>query len=151
MRLIHYILVPAVILFFGSRLSLLDATSQDWAGGTYESGYGTYYKMTFKARGGSEKLAVHDLWIGDHYFQVEAVSDPVRRKEKNFHRGDTVYVFSTLTYKPDAQGQYTRQPTENKACPREFTGAALLGYTWKGKQKYLEIKAFRELEKLIYP
>ena len=33
----------------------------------------------------------------------------------------------------------------------EYEGDALLSYLWKGKRKYLEIKNFIVLEKIIYP
>lgn len=151
MKLISSIALMLVVFFLGSPVKNLDATSQEWAGGTYESGYGTNYQLLFKTRGGSDKLAFHDLWVGDKYFQVVAIKELTKRNDLNFEKGDSVYVVAREVYRPDKNGNYQREITHEKACPITFESAALLGYTWKGKQKFLEIKSFRKLEKLIYP
>lgn len=151
MKIISSILLIGITFFWGSPLKVLEATSQEWAGGTFESGYGTNYKITMKARGGSDKLSVHDLWVGEDYFEVKAVKDPTRRHDFNFEKRDSIYVFAKVTFKPDKEGQYAKEFNADKPCPIEFNGAALLGYTWKGKQKYLKIEEFEKLEKLIYP
>lgn len=151
MKIISFVLLGVLVILPCSRLKLLDATSQEWAGGIYEAGYGTNYKMTLLARGGSDKLAIHDLWIGEDHFNVQAFASQTNRSETAFARKDTLYVRAGITYQPDENGRYIKKGSTDTPRPEGNDGLAILGYTWKGKQKYLEIASFRELEKLIYP
>ena len=140
-----------MLFSFGTKVKLLEATSQEWAGGIYESGYGTNFKVTLIAKGNSEKLQVSDLWIGEDYFSVKAVKNLAKRNDLEFSRKDTLYVTAGFTHKPDKDGKYLRKMGEQKVVPHEYDGVALLGYTWKGKTKYIEIDELKKLEKIIYP
>lgn len=140
-----------LVLGFGPKFKLVEASSQEWAGGRYETGFGTYYKMTLITRGGSEKLQVEDLWIGDSFFEVKALKNPANKSDLIFAKRDTVYVKWSLNFKPDKEGVSKQVVGAQKEPPFEFNGEALLGYTWKGKKKFFEIKDFRKLEKIIYP
>ena len=140
-----------MLFSFGTKVKLLEATSQEWAGGIYESGYGTNFKVTLIAKGNSEKLQVSDLWIGEDYFSVKAVKNLAKRNDLEFSRKDTLYVTAGFTHKPDKDGKYLRKMGEQKVVPHEYDGVALLGYTWKGKTKYIEIYELKKLEKIIYP
>ncbi|MCK5820571.1 MAG: hypothetical protein KAH17_01750 [Bacteroidales bacterium] len=141
----------SLIFLFGAKMKLIDSTSQEWAGGIYESGYGTNYKATLIAKGGSEKLQVNELWIGKDYFEVKAMKNLAKRSDLSFVRKDTIYIVSSINFKPDTDGAMVQVNSIKKDPPKSFKGDALLGYTWKGKKKYLEIKSFRKLEKLIFP
>ncbi len=151
MKVITITVLASLILIFGVKMKLVDSTSQEWAGGMYESGYGTNYKITLIAKRGSEKLQINELWIGQDYFEVHAVKDLSRRSDLSFDRKDTVYVVSSINFKPDKDGTMVQVKAIKKDPPIKYEGVALIGYTWKGKKKFLKIKSFRKLEKLIYP
>lgn len=151
MKTLNTLLIILMIFLCGSKAKLVDATSQEWAGGIYEAGYGTNYIITLVAKGNSDKLIINDLWIGEDYFKVSAVKSLAARNDLAFEKGDTVYVAAGLTLKPDKNGKYIKTLKGSKELPEEYTGAALLGYTWKGKNKFVEIGDFRKLEKIIYP
>lgn len=129
----------------------MDATSQDWYAGRYESGRGTDYVLTLKARGGSDKLVINKLWVGDDYYEVKAIKNLALRSNHDYNKGDTLFVKVGMKLLPDDNGQMIKVEGESVKSPKEFTGVALLAYTWKGKQRFLEIKEFRVLEKIIYP
>ena len=140
-----------MLFSFGSKVKLLEATSQKWAGGIYEAGYGTNFKVTLIAKGSSEKLQVSDLWIGEDHFSVKAVKNLAKRNDLEFSKKDTLYVVAGFTFKPDKDGRYIKKMGDQKPVPREYEGVALLKYTWKGKEKYKEIDKLKELQKIIYP
>lgn len=141
----------SVLFCCGPRLKLVESSSQEWAGGRYETGYGTNYKLSLVARASSEKLLVEELWIGDTYFEVKAVRDLAKKKETAFDKGETIYVVASINQKPNQQGGMDQVTGGTKDLPFSYEGKALLGYTWKGKKKYLEIRDFTQLEKIIYP
>ena len=151
MKAIVAVVLVSVILLFGSKMKLVDSSSQEWAGGIYESGYGTNYKITLIAKAGSDKLQVNELWIGQDYFKINAMRNLAKRSDLSFARKDTVYVVSSINFKPGRDGKMEQVKLMRKEPPVDFNGDALLGYTWKGKKKFLEITSFRKLEKLIFP
>lgn len=151
MKALVVAVLVSIILLFGAKMKMVDSTSQEWAGGIYESGYGTNYKITLIAKGGSEKLQVNEFWIGQDYFEVKAMKNLAKRSDLSFARKDTIYIVSSINFKPDNNGTMVQVKPMKKDPPVDFEGDALLGYTWKGKKKFLEIECFRKLEKLIYP
>ncbi len=118
----------SVILLFGAKMKLIDSTSQEWAGGIYESGYGTNYKITLVAKGGSEKLQVNEFWIGKDYFEVKAVKNLAKRSDLAFAKRDTIYIVSSINYKPDSNGTMVRVKEMKKDPPVDFDGDALVGF-----------------------
>lgn len=144
-------LMFSMVFIFGPKVKLLDSTSQEWAGGRYESGYGTNFKISLIAKGSNEKLQIDELWVGDRYFKVQALKSLAYRNDSIFAKGDTVYVRSSIKYIPGENGVMKEVNKLQKESPFEFSGDALLGYTWKGKKKFLVIKNIRKLEKIIYP
>lgn len=151
MKAIAITVLVSFILIFGAKMKLVDSTSQEWAGGMYQSGYGTNYKITLIAKRSSEKLQVNELWIGQDYFEVHAFKNLSIRSNLSFDRKDTVYVVSSINFNSDKDGKMIQVKAVNKDPPIKYEGDALIGYTWKGKKKFLKINSFRKLEKLIYP
>ena len=144
-------LILIILFWFGAKVKLVDATSQDWYGGRYESGHGTDYVFTLKARGGSDKLVLDQLWMDDDYYEVKAVKNLAKRSDLDFEKKDTLFIRVGKKYQPDKDGQMLKITGKSVKSPKEYDGVALLAYTWKGKRKYMEIKEFRILEKIIYP
>lgn len=151
MKITATVLLAAVFLFFGAKIKLIDSTSQEWYGGRYESGKGTDYILTLKARGGSDKLIIDRLWVGEELYEVEAVKNLAKRSDKEFKKRDILFVRAGKKLKPDENGRMKNVSGKKVNPPVEFSSPALLVYTWKGKEKYLEIEEFKVLEKIIYP
>lgn len=151
MKIFIATILGLVLFLCGSKVKLIDATSQEWIAGRYESGRGTDYILTLKARGGSENLVIDKLWVGEVLYEVYAVKDRAKRSDREFDKGDTIYVQAGKKLKPDETGKMVTVSGKEVSPPVDNPGAALLSYTWKGKRKHLEIDDFRELEKIIYP
>jgi hypothetical protein len=144
--------VLAILLILcGTKLKEIEATSQQWMGGRYESGRGTDYIIKLQAKGGSDKLVVDRLWVGENSFEVRAVKDLARMSVRDFAKNDTIYLRAGLKYQPDENGNMVQVTGEKVEPPRDFEGEALISYTWKGKRRFLEIDEFTVLEKIIYP
>jgi len=146
-----YFLLMSVILGSGGKSQIIKCTSQEWVGGLQESGYGTDYKLTIKAKAGSDQLHFEDLWVGDVHMKVRVSADPANTQSTSFKKGSLVSVRAGITFRPDSQGQIKLSAADSAKKPFNFKGEGLLGYTYKGHKAYLEIAEFQKLEKIIYP
>lgn len=151
MKLLIAALMAFICLFSAPKVKIVDATSQEWYGGRYETGRGTDYIIKIKARGGSENLVIDKLWVGEDFYEVIAIKNPAKKADHYFEKGDTLYIMAGKKIQPDINGSMVKVTGKTLKTPKEFAGAALLVYTWKGKEKFLEVKEFRILEKIIYP
>ena len=151
MKILLTSLMGIIILLCGAKVKLIDATSQEWYGGQYESGRGTDYVFTIRAGGGSDKLVIDQLWLEEDFYEVSAVKNRAKRSDLTFQKNDTIYIQAGKKLLPDANGNMLKVAGKKMDPPREFSGTALLGYTWKGKRKYLEVAELKVLEKIIYP
>lgn len=145
------ILLAVILLGAGGRIKVAESTSQEWMGGLQQSGYGTYYKALVTVKAGSDKLQIDELWIDNLKLPVRAVTDLKDAGSKTFNKGDKVYVTAGITWKPDAQGGMVRMTGIQMDKPYDYQGQGLIGYTYKGKRAYIEIKSFKKLETIIYP
>jgi hypothetical protein len=144
-------LLMLVLMAGANKMTVSEATSQEWYGGLQQSGYGTDYKLVMKVKAGSDKLQIDEMWVGDIRMPARAVTDLRDPASKVFKKGDVVYVRAGITFKPDASGEMRMLAGEKKTKPFEYTGEGLLGFTYKGKRGYLAIPTFKVLEKIIYP
>lgn len=150
MRILPLILI--LPLWFGCpKVKVLEATSQEWAGGRQESGFGTRYVIHLQAKRSSDKLEIDQIWIGENYFDIKELRSPQYKKLSSFSRGDTLTVNVGVKYQVLDNGKTQQIDGTSKEPPKAFSGAALLGYRFKGKRKYIEIETFKQLEKIIYP
>ncbi|MFA5814504.1 MAG: hypothetical protein WC865_02670 [Bacteroidales bacterium] len=136
------ILLLSIIFSWGGKIQVIKSTSQEWVGGLQESGYGTDYKLTIKAKAGSDQLQIEDLWVGDIHMKVGVNA---------FKKGSQVSLKAGITFRPDADGQISPLAADSTKKPFNFKGEGLLGYTYKGHKAYLVIAEFKKLEKIIYP
>jgi hypothetical protein len=150
MRILSLLLL-GLCLSFGAKIQVVKSTSQEWAGGLRESGYGTNYKLTIKVKAGSGELQFEDLWVGDTHMKVRVAADPAKQPGNSFARGSQVTLQAGITIRPDEQGRITLSPEESLKKPFNFKGEGLLGYIYKGHKAYLEITGFEKLNKIIYP
>jgi len=147
-----YLLILLLCLGFGSeKLEVIRCTSQEWAGGLRESGYGINYELTLKTKATSSQLSIDDLWVGDSRLKVRVIADPANLQSKTFAKGSQIVIKAGITYRPDAQGRIAEPVTDSIKKPFNFKGEGLLVYTYKGHKTYLKIAEFKKLEKIIYP
>jgi hypothetical protein len=148
-----YLVILFLCLGFGNseKLEIIRCTSQEWAGGLRESGYGINYELTLKTKAASGQLSIGDLWIGDTRLKVRVIADPSNLQNKAFAKGSQLILKAGITYRPDAQGKITDSVTDSIKKPFNFKGEGLLVYTYKGHKSYLKIAEFKKLEKIIYP
>jgi len=150
MKYLSFFLI-ALLFGAGGRVKVAESTSQEWVGGLQQSGYGTYYKSTVTVKAGSDKLQIDELWVGNLKLPARAVTDLKDRNSTTFKKGDQVYVRAEILWKPEATGGMVRVTGIQADKPYEYQGEGLIGYTYKGKRKYAEIKKFKVLERIIYP
>lgn len=149
MKLLSFMLITA-ILGWGSKIKVMESTSQEWVGGLQESGYGTNYKLNITVKAGSDKLQINDLWVGDIHMKTRVIN-PVNPSARDFKKGTTITVRAEVTFRPGADAKIRQLNAGDVRKPFNFKGQGLLGYTYKGKAYYLEIPDIKELEKIIYP
>jgi hypothetical protein len=149
MKYLAYFLL-VLIFAAGGKIKVTEATSQEWAGGQPESGYGTDFKISMVAKDTSSVFKIDGLWIGDIFVPVSVVRDPKNPSGKGYGKGDKIQIRGGLIYKPDDKGGIRLAIAEKRERPIAYTGAGLIEYTYKGKKKFQEIKEFKVLEKQNY-
>ena len=148
----YLLIASAVILFgWGSKVRIIQSTSQEWVGGLQESGYGTDYRLTIKAKAGSDLLQIEDLWIGDVHLKLRAMTDPADPRTTAFRKGQSVICKAGYTWRPGADERAELTGAEPLKKPYDYSGEGLVGYTFRGKKGYVEIASFEKLKKIIYP
>jgi len=160
------LLLLILISFFNPKpdFKVLQATSQDWAGGMPASGRGTYYNFTLLAQIGSNSLQLKTLWIGDknyaftitrrNYDLVDSNSAKTDLVVSNtFRKGDTLYVRAQKYIKHSMRGESLGEVNEETqvALPRKYKGVAVFLYKVNKSLKYKTIDKFTKLEMQAYP
>jgi hypothetical protein len=145
------ILLLSLIFGWGSKIQILQSTSQEWVGGLQESGYGTDYMLTIKVKAGSDQLQIEDLWVGEIHRKVRVIADPANLQNKTFKKGSRIQVRAGMTFRPGPDEKVGLQDRDDVKKPFNYKGEGLLAYTYKGKKAYLQITGFKKLEKIIYP
>jgi hypothetical protein len=150
MKILSALLI-SMIFCLGGKIQVIQSTSQEWVGGLRESGYGTDYKLTIKAKAGSDQLRIEDLWVGDIHMKVRITTDPAIPQHNTFKRGSQLLVRAGIMFRPGPDEKVSMVAEDNIKKPYNFKGEGLLGYTYKGHKAYLEIAEFKKLERIIYP
>ena len=146
MRLLLFVLLCIFGWFSPKPFTVVEKTSQTSMGGRAESGIATSYVIKIVAGYSSSELSINDLWIDTNYFEVH----PYKQKSdlsfsQTWEKGDTLFIRATKRSYPDGGKMVRDVPVAVKPVPKKFKGAALIGYKLKGKEKYFEIDAFKEL------
>ncbi|MCF6366488.1 MAG: hypothetical protein L3J35_09845 [Bacteroidales bacterium] len=155
------IIILASLSFSGSlcfdKFEIVETTSQEWSGGTRNSGYGTHYEINIVPKVNSTVLIFDQAWIGDKYFEISTFQKGKKIRNNLFGKGDTITIRINDAFSPkfhdinkDEQLK-EKKLIEKHELPYKYKGKALLSYTYNGKRKYKEIKEFTKLEPLQYP
>ncbi len=145
-------------IFSCPKLELMNASESSWVGGRFDSGKGTNYTVRLVAKKSSEKLHIDQMWLKKDsatflYFPVK----PQRQLKdfsitNEFAKNDTIYIQANRTQRPNEEGVMEEVVNaEYVNVPYVFEGEALIGYTWKGKRRYMEISGFDKKETVYYP
>ncbi|NOZ45497.1 MAG: hypothetical protein GXO79_01820 [Chlorobi bacterium] len=136
---------------FSKDFKVIDATSQKWVGGIPGSGKGTNYVIKVISFKNNKYLHINQVWIGDEYYNVKALKNPALINETSFEKNDTLYIKIHKYIRTNMLGEVVKpKATEESKVPIKYDGAALIGYTYRGKKKYKEIKTFKELKFIPY-
>ncbi len=127
-----------------SAFTLEKATLQRWTGGAAGSGKGIRYfiRLRYKDR---ETLQIKGVWVDGRYFKPEI---------KEFGREGILegadLLFEYHEGNNPSTGEHFENPPQADKAP-EFDGAALIEYTYKGKDYRFLVDRFTEAEPVIYP
>ena len=137
--------------WFWNDFTIVEGTSQKYAGGREKSGYGTRYNIKLFAQKSSKKLKIDQLWIGEEFFDVKPIKDPKRKNDHNFSKNDTIYLYVKHHIHTDEEMKKAQKEKKLLKPPYNYQGAALIGYKVRNKRKYKVIDKFTELKKVFYP
>ena len=149
MKIIAFVFLFLFGLFFTTPYKIISVTQQEVVGGRQESGKSTVYLFKAVAKKGSDKLSFEDLWIGTTYYSIEAShQDDKNVISKDFIKGDTIYFQAIKRFLPDENGDLKlAAQLKNKQVPMEYTGKALIGYSFKGKKHYYPVEEITTLKR----
>ncbi len=140
------------------KFELIKATSQEWHAGREEAGYGTYYELTIVTGENSDNLIFDKMWVGKDFFEVQTFQKGKKMRNNLFSKGDTVTIrvnkatrIKPMPFVIKDEGKEESNIKNKNLPPKDYDGAALLSYVYKGKRKYFEIKEFIKIDPLYYP
>ncbi|MCW3128149.1 MAG: hypothetical protein JWO03_3807 [Bacteroidetes bacterium] len=143
-----FLLLSSVFAQAQKEFKIVDATERSWAGGMPQSGHGTSYTVRVVLLS-KKAITFEDAWIGDKYVTTKSDQYHVSN-DHHATKGDTVSVTFALNVMPQRDPVPEPKPvTKEKPCV--YKGAALLGYTVGGKERYRTISAFTRLAPANYP
>ncbi len=148
MKFLGFILLFLFGIFFSTPFKIISTTQQNVVGGRMESGRSVVYEFRMVAEKPSTKLQFEDVWIGVKHYAIKASHQRADNSISNdFEKGDTIYFQAIERYLPGDNGELELQKNPNpKNVPLEYTGRALIGYKYKGKQHYHVIEEFTKLK-----
>jgi len=149
MKILGFILLFLFGIFFSIPFKMVESTQQTVNGGRMETGSSVIFQVKMVAKKPSTKLHFEDLWIGVTHYSVTASHQKADNSiSTDFEKGDTIYIQAAQQYLPNSRGELSieTQNNSNKSVPMEYSGKALIGYTYKGKQHYQIIKDFTILK-----
>jgi hypothetical protein len=153
MKFLGFILLFLFGIFFSTPFKTISTTQQNVVGGRMESGRSVVFEFKMVAKKPSSKLQFEDVWIGVKHYAIKASHQKADNSISNdFEKGDTIYFQAIERYLPNESGELELQKNPNpKTVPIEYTGQALIGYKYKGKQHYYVIENFTTLKEELRP
>jgi len=148
MKILGFILLFLFGIFFSVPFKVIESTQQTVNGGRMETGSSVIFQVKMVAKKPSTKLHFEDLWIGITHYSITASHQEADNSiSTDFEKGDTIYIQATQQYLPNNDGALHIESSEpKKSVPIEYTGKALIGYTFKDKQHYKVIDDFTILK-----
>ena len=138
--------------FSSTPFEVVDATSQFSAGGRAESGTTTTYTFKILANQNSDKLSIDEIWIDTTYFKAQPYKqNPDLSFNQTWEKGDTLFLKVSKRSIPDEKGNLKDFNGPTKVLPYKYKGKALIGYTLKGKRKYMIVSEIKTLPRAYYP
>lgn len=147
-----FLLLLIITWGFCKPFKVIEQTSQDWAGGREESGFGTMYRFKMVAKKGSDRLKIDRLWVGEYYYEISPYKEPGFFGNNDFTRKDTIRILATKYQGSDLTKDRNIHKNSKKyiAPPIDYQGDAIIGYMLKNKRRYKKIESFTRLKKLNY-
>ena len=137
--------------FSSVPFEVVEATSQFSAGGRAESGTATAYTFKIVAGQSSEKLTIDEVWVDTLYFKAQPYKQNADLSfDQTWEKGDTLFLKVTQRKLPDGKGGLKDFNGPVKKIPYKYEGKALIGYTIKGKRKYLVVTEIKTLPRAYY-
>ena len=121
-----------------SFFTLLSATSQSWTSGIPSGGSGTEYFFKIKITT-TEKTTFETAWINNKAFEIfiSKETGSISNVPIKYGNGDTIILRVSDLKNSNANSVNTEQPIK-------YDGAALIGYSVKGRNEYFTIKEIKK-------
>jgi hypothetical protein len=137
--------------FGGSYFSVHQATRQSVFGGRAQSGKSVNYQIKMIANCNSSKLKFDSIWVNNELLPLKVYRlNSAQQIDLSFSKGDTIFVEAQSRILPNERGVLVATVSPSKS-PIEFSGAALVMYTYKGKHKHYVLESFQELARVNLP
>ncbi len=134
------ILTIAFIFFwFSSHVSFVKSTKQEWKGGQGKS-EGVNYKIQVVVKKSSDYIKFTHVSINKNKsrFKLLKNNKPLKKNE-GFNKNDTIIISTSITYKVEDRK------------PKKHPDNIVIYYTYKSKNKELEVNKFEKIKTLMYP
>ena len=139
------------------RIELVNAYSQDWIAGVPDGNNGTNYVFAIKVLKSSKHLKFDELWIGDEEIPFRLFTGLNTTGDSVFAKNDTIYLRGQILIENsfiDSENKPVLSESEDVSIPKppiDYTGEALIVYSYKGRQKYLIVNDIEKKRTLRRP
>jgi len=125
-------------------LEVIDASSQRDLPGRKESPVSVHYEIRVKAGKSSNILAFTKIYVHGIPCRTKVLHWPGKQRVAKFSKGDTLLLMTTY-FEKNETGAKTKE-----ILPETLAGEELvIGYTLRGKEKFLPVKGIRRLPEKI--
>jgi hypothetical protein len=131
--------IACILFWFTNTVTVVDSTKQEWKGGQGKS-EGVNYKISFIVKKSSKDICLTSVKINniDSKYKVFKNNKPLK-KDEGFSKNDTLILSTSIIYKVEDRKKVKHPDNVN------------IYYTYKGKEKQIEINEFVKLKSLMYP
>ncbi len=148
---ITFLLISILFVNFlhAQDFEIIEATSQNWTGGTARSGHGVNYKIAIVCKKKMKKLKFDKLWVNNEALTIKTTKDNLGRNF--FSENDTILLAARKTVKTNEYGEEIKEAEKEETPPAKFESDALISYMVKKKEKYFLIPKLKQLKAIYYP
>ena len=150
MKVLIFSLLALCFFCHKDRIEVIDAYSQEWIAGQQDGNNGTNYFFAIKVSKSSENLAFKELWIGNERIPFRLFTDIHTTGDTTFAKNDTVYIRGQIIEDNYLDVKDTSEISVEEP-PIDYTGEALIVYTYRQKLKYYVVKEVEKKSTLRRP
>ncbi len=151
MKVVLFSLLALCFFCNKDKIEVIDAYSQEWIAGQQDGNNGTNYMFTVAVLKSSKHLEFKELWIGDEKISFKVFNNRQSTNDLTFAKNDTIFLRGQIITNNYLFDKNKNNDITPEKPPIEYTGEALIVYSYHCKQKYFVVTDIEKKKKLMHP